>query len=190
MVSVRRWVPDSVSWARLEEAGDVPLADLLETLRPCASADSGSDRIAGHEGGVAAAVGRHERNVDDALGEGAGKGCRGMIDGKRSGGGEETTICQGRGSAVHGGERARGVRDEGKGEAGGGGGGGGSLGGRGTDGEPLYLHDWSLPQNLGHDSSLLVGKFQVSRLTVRIGGIHVLNNHLPSFGKRQLKFIS
>lgn len=28
-------------------------------------------------------------------------------------------------------------------------------------GDPLYLHDWSLPQNLGLESPLLAGKFRV-----------------------------
>lgn len=172
MVPVRRWVPDSVSWARLEEAGQIPLADLLETLRPRASAGSGSDRLAGPEGGVVAAVGRNERNPDDALGEGAGEYYGEVIGGEHPGRGDGATKCQGRGSDVRGSD-VRGVTDEGKEDAArgeGGGGGGGSLRGRGSEGEPLYLHDWSLPQNLGQDSSLLVGRFQVSHPTVGIGG--------------------
>lgn len=188
MVPVRKWVPDSVSWARLEEAGQIPLADLLETLRPRASAGSGSDRLAGPEGRVVAAVSRNEKAPDDALG--AGEDCSEVIGGKRPGRGEGATKCQGIGSDVRGSD-VRGVRDEGKGEAargGGGGGGGGSLRGRGTEGEPLYLHDWSLPQNLGHDSSFLVGRFQVSRPIVGIGGIF-LQNYLPTFGRRRLKFV-
>lgn len=159
MVPVRTWVSNSVSWARLEEAGQIPLADLLETLEPRASS-AGSGRLADPDGGAVDVINCQEGNPNHALGEGADGGCSEAIDGERSRRGDSASSFQGRGGGVHGGRRAVGVGDEGK---------GGGLRGGGTGGEPLYLHDWSLPQNLGHDSSLLVGRFQVSRRTMGIG---------------------
>ncbi|CBN75481.1 conserved unknown protein [Ectocarpus siliculosus] len=90
VVPVRRWVPDSVSWARLEKAGQMPLERLLS--QPATDTTSGQEG-AGKGTGEAAACGQIE------------------MDG----------------------------------------------------GDPLYLHDWSLPQNLGVASPLLAGKFRVPK---------------------------
>lgn len=152
MVPVRRWVPDSVSWARLEEAGQVPLAHLL---RPPAALNGDEDgggydaikrRCDGgsSDEGIETAYSKVVASVpgEDVDGR-EGKGC----DSHRSGGGGGIVGAMGgwEGRNGHGG----GERIEGGG------------------GEPLYLHDWSLPQNLGLDSSLLAGRFQVWRIAHR-----------------------
>lgn len=97
MVPVRRWIPDSVSWARLEDAGQLPLGRLLDLADSSArdehaSYDSGNNSGGGY-------VDHHELETDK------------------------------------------------------------DKGGRST--EPLYLHDWSVPQNLGTNCSLLAGSFKV-----------------------------
>lgn len=89
VVPVRRWVPDSVSWARLEKAGQMPLERLLS--QPAKATTSGQACAAGKGMRDAAACGQIEMD----------------------------------------------------------------------EGDPLYLHDWSLPQNLGLESPLLAGKFRV-----------------------------
>ncbi|CAM9460707.1 unnamed protein product [Ectocarpus fasciculatus] len=91
VVPVRRWVPDSVSWARLEKAGQMPLERLLS--QPAKATTSGQACA-------------------------AGKGLR------------DTAAC-------------------------------GQI--EMDGGDPLYLHDWSLPQNLGLESPLLAGKFRVPK---------------------------
>ncbi|CAN0392533.1 unnamed protein product, partial [Discosporangium mesarthrocarpum] len=101
-VPVRRWVSGSVSWARLEDAGQLPLSALLGSTPPCPPSPPPS---AGSEGGDR---GRWEE------------------------------VCTGDG------RRWKGARV-------------------GDSPHLVYLHDWSLPQNLGVDSPLLKGMFQVPR---------------------------
>lgn len=98
MVPVRRWIPDSVSWARLEDAGRIPFSRLLcgfaappgKLTSTSGSCENVSKKI-GHDSRGAACVQENAQMLE----------------------------------------------------------------------EPLYLHDWSLPQNLGSDCSLLQGSFQV-----------------------------
>lgn len=110
IVPVRRWVPDSVSWARLEEAGQVPLTRLLGAPSPAASF-----------------------SVPPC--------------GTRSRDGRDTHHDEGRRRSEKKDPPTRESGSTGVGEKG--------------KGEPLYLHDWSLPQNLGPDCSLLASTFQV-----------------------------
>ncbi|CAM9461617.1 unnamed protein product, partial [Hapterophycus canaliculatus] len=97
VVPVRRWVPDSVSWARLEAAGQLPLEQLLA---PPPLPDGRAPSPLGGDGGM----------------------CPDRTGGEASPSGP----------------------------------------GQPKEADPLYLHDWSLPQNLGTDSSLL-GRFQVPK---------------------------
>lgn len=100
VVPVRRWVPDSVSWARLDDAGRVPL-----------------ERILGPPPSPTAAAAAPTSDTPKSHG---GFGDRGI---------EHHATQSG-----HRNEQER---------------------------EPLYLHDWSVPQNLGSDCSLLAGRFEV-----------------------------
>ena len=128
VVPVRRWVPDSVSWARLEDAGQIPLGQLLGPPPP--PPPPASSDAANANGNMGAAD------------KGAG--------------------CVAEGAA---GEEGGGHKDQGHGVVGGKNTAGKSFRDRcpdaGRQREPLYLHDWSLPQNLGSDSSLLADRFQV-----------------------------
>eukprot|EP00752_Nemacystus_decipiens_P008342 g7456.t1 len=128
VVPVRRWVPDSVSWARLEDAGQIPLGQLLgppppSPPRPPPLASS-TGATANGNGGVAdndAANGESRGGNDDQdLEVVADKSTAGKFSGGRHPG-------------------------------------------VGRQREPLYLHDWSLPQNLGAGSSLLADRFQVPK---------------------------
>ena len=153
-VTVRRWVPGSVSWARLEEAGQIRLAELLadSPWRSCrgSSVDgevvgvNGDTSISGEviETPQSWKTDDHARlGGGEAQGEGASAGCgNGGDHGVQGGGGVNVDG----GGGNHGARlKVRAVED--------------GLGER----EPLYLHDWSVPQNLGPDCSLLEGRFKV-----------------------------
>lgn len=132
VVPVRRWVPDSVSWARLEDAGQIPLGKLLGPPPPPPPASSD----AANANGIMSAADMGAADM------GAGYVAEGAA-----------------------GEEGGGHKDQGHGVVGGKNMAGKSFGDRcpdaGRQREPLYLHDWSLPQNLGSDSSLLADRFQV-----------------------------
>ncbi|CAN0330004.1 unnamed protein product [Pylaiella littoralis] len=106
VVPVRRWVPDSVSWARLDDAGRVPLERILGPPPPpsptTASASAPASATPQSHGGVS------DKGIEHQAAQ----------------------------SGDHG---------------------------DGQEREPLYLHDWSVPQNLGSDCSLLAGRFQVPK---------------------------
>lgn len=137
MVTVRRWVPGSVSWARLEEAGQERLSRLLDDAPQSSGRDSGFTTAG--SGMEPQAI--HKTKESVLLGgEGAGE----KKDVKASG-------CFGSGGGV--------VVDGDRGQKDG-------MTVRGDGGvrrrqDPLYLHDWSVPQNLGPECSLLVGSFRV-----------------------------
>lgn len=164
---VRRWIPDSVSWARLEEAGQFPLARLLGPPATSQSHGGGKDVENNGQG-----CGDSDKGTRDA----------GVVEGGRRDTSEEVLAAHGeregiskegessdeaKGDQGHVGRRGAGT--EGVGLA-------AVLGGEKGDetesrtGEPLYLHDWSLPQNLGSDCSILKS-FQVWLRRSTVGGV-------------------
>ena len=148
VVPVRRWVPDSVSWARLEDAGQMPLSQLLgppspPPLQPPPAPSTAATAIAngnGNGNGSRGAAGKNTGSADrGGPGEGEGGGS-GQSDGVVAA--EESTAGK--------------VSGDGHPDA------------AGQQREPLYLHDWSLPQNLGPDSSLLRDRFQVGAFSAKV----------------------
>jgi len=139
VVPVRRWVPDSVSWARLEEAGQAPLAQLLGTPPPLPALHSSiavTPNVTTRDSTVK--DGDHEAprsNTQDPGGTAASK------DGDA-------------GAAADTGDDTGNTGDNRDNKL-------PTAVGEGGGREPLYLHDWSLPQNLGTESPLLQGRFQV-----------------------------
>lgn len=136
-MTVRRWVPGSVSWARLEEAGQERLSRLLDDARQISYRDN---RFPTTGSGMEPKAILKTNEPVLLGGEGAGEkkefkasGCFGS-DGGVSIGGERGQIAE---TTVR---RDGGVRRR---------------------QNPLYLHDWSVPQNLGPECPLLVGSFRV-----------------------------
>lgn len=142
MVTVRRWVPGSVSWARLEEAGQERLSRLLDDAPQTSDRDGGVTTIG--SGMKAQAI--HKTNESVLLGVGEGAGAKDL---KASG-----CFDSGGGVGVDGerGHKAEMMvrRD----------------GGVRRIWEPLYLHDWSVPQNLDPECPLLMGSFRVREALV------------------------
>lgn len=131
VVPVRRWVPDSVSWARLEEAGQIPLRQLLGPPPP----PPASPTTATANGNGEATDKGIRRAAQDSPDE---------WEGGDNGQGRDV-IADNSMADKFSGDRHPDV---------------------GHVREPLYLHDWSLPQNLGSDSPLLVDRFQVPMIHI------------------------
>lgn len=119
-------MPGSVSWARLEEAGHLPLSTVLGTRDNTDSPHGGGTHVVGGDTSIMTP------EPGDGPPEGPRRGNSGTKKGEIKGDG---------GLECRDSSQNREKRHERR--------------------EPLYLHDWSLPQNLGPDSALLAGRFQV-----------------------------
>ena len=180
-----------MSWARLDDAGHMPFAALLGPAAPATGGVGSPGAAAGREGGRKVSgeieregVARSNGGGGGSVEQGTGVTSEGSDDKAVDEEGNEVNLAgeksvsaaapvTGAGQRARGGGLEKGAAAAAAGAAAvaaaaaaKGGRDGEREGGPATAAvtaapEPLYLHDWSLPQNLGSECSLLKDGFQV-----------------------------